>query len=84
MYKRQKEDSAIKRDARQQEILVSLSDKLKNLSASELPGLMNTLLPYVKTNLNVSEILNISTLSLIHILSLHFFSLLLPSCNIFP
>ena len=42
-----KEDSAIKRDARQQEILVSLSDKLKNLSASELPGLMNTLLPFV-------------------------------------
>ena len=59
-----KEDSAIKRDERQQEILVSLSDKLKNLSASELPGLMNTLLPYVKTNLNVSEILNISTTAL--------------------
>ena len=59
-----KEDSAIKRDERQQEIIVSLSEKFRNIKISELPGLINTLLPYVKTNLSIGEMISTGTTAL--------------------
>ena len=63
-----KVDSAIERDKRQQEVILGITNKLKNMSLSQFPELINNLLPYVKTNIDSGEILKIS-LSCINILN---------------
>ncbi|WP_455542998.1 LCP family protein [Intestinibacter sp.] len=53
-------DNAIYRDERQRKIISSMFDGVKELSMSEYPKLVNTLLPYVSTNISVSEMLNLA------------------------
>lgn len=53
-------DSAIHRDARQREVMLSIIDKMKEKSFSEYPHIMNTLLPYVSTNLKPKDIINLA------------------------
>ena len=59
-----KVDSAIARDERQQEVLMAITDKLKTMPVTKYPQLLNTLLPYVKTNLDSSEILKLGITAL--------------------
>lgn len=54
-----KVDSAIARDERQQEVLMAIADKVKSMPTSKYPKLLNTLLPYVKTNLSSTEIMQL-------------------------
>ena len=53
-------DSAIHRDARQREVMLSVINKMKEKSFSEYPHIMNTLLPYVSTNLKPKDIINLA------------------------
>ena len=53
-------DSAINRDARQREVILSMIDSVKDTDFSKYPHLLNKLLPYVSTNLTPSDILNIA------------------------
>lgn len=55
-----KTDSAINRDERQREVMLAVINKVKNMKFSEYPHLLNTILPYVSTNLSASDILNIA------------------------
>lgn len=55
-----KVDSAIHRDARQREVMLSVINKMKEKSFSEYPHIMNTLLPYVSTNLKPKDIINLA------------------------
>ncbi len=59
-----KVDSAIARDERQQEVLMAITDKLKAMPATKYPQLLNTILPYVKTNLDTGEILKLGLTAL--------------------
>ena len=59
-----KVDSAISRDERQQEVLVAIADKLKSMSPTKYPKLLNSILPYVKTNLSSSEIMKLGLTAL--------------------
>ena len=59
-----KVDSAIARDERQQEVLMAITDKAKSMPISKYPKLLNTILPYVKTNLDASEILKLGITAL--------------------
>ena len=53
-------DSAIYRDARQREVMLSIINTMKEKDFSEYPHILNTLLPYVSTNLTPKDILNIA------------------------
>lgn len=53
-------DSAIHRDARQRKVILSIIDKMKDKNFSEHPHIMNTLLPYVSTNLKPKDIINLA------------------------
>lgn len=53
-------DNAIYRDERQRKIISGMFNGVKDLSMSDYPNLINTLLPYVSTNLTVSEMLNLA------------------------
>ncbi|MDY5210982.1 LCP family protein [Intestinibacter sp.] len=53
-------DNGIYRDERQRKIISGMFDGVKDLPMSEYPKLINTLLPYVKTNLTVKEMLNLA------------------------
>lgn len=55
-----KTDSAINRDERQREVMLAVINKVKAMKFSEYPHLLNTLLPYVSTNLSPTDILNIA------------------------
>lgn len=55
-----KVDSAIYRDERQREVMLSIINTLKAKSFSEYPELMNVLLPYVSTNLSPKDIIDIA------------------------
>ncbi len=52
-------DSALERDNRQRIVLESAFEKAKHLPINKYPDLINSILPYVKTNLNTSDILSI-------------------------
>ena len=52
-------DSAIQRDARQREVIMSMIDGLKDMDISKYPHLFNTLLPYFSTNLTPTDVLNL-------------------------
>lgn len=55
-----KVDSAIYRDERQREVMLSVINTMKENDFSEYPHLLNTLLPYVSTNLTPQDIINIA------------------------
>ena len=52
-------DSAINRDNRQKELLISIAEKAKSMPVTKYPQLLNTLLPYITTNMDSSEILKL-------------------------
>lgn len=52
-------DSALERDNRQRLVLESSFEKAKHLPINKYPDLINSILPYVKTNMNTSDILSI-------------------------
>lgn len=52
-------DSAINRDARQREVLISLFNKVKTIEFSKYPQILNTISPYLSTNLSPSNIINL-------------------------
>ncbi|MGN1032066.1 MAG: LCP family protein [Intestinibacter sp.] len=53
-------DNGIYRDQRQRKIISGMLDGVKDLSMSEYPKLINSLLPYVSTNLSVGEMLDLA------------------------
>lgn len=59
-----KVDSAIARDQRQQEVLMAIADRIKDLPASKYNQLLNSVLPYVKTNIQSTEILKLGITAL--------------------
>lgn len=54
-----KNDSAMERDRRQREVIQALLSSIKSLPVTKYPGLIDTILPYVKTNMKPSEILGL-------------------------
>jgi len=52
-------DSAFARDERQREVIQSIMKEASSLSVSKYPDLMNSVLPYVKTNFSPSQILSL-------------------------
>ena len=56
-----KSDSAINRDERQREVILSMVDGVKSMNITKFPQLLNTLLPYVSTNLDVAEMIKLAT-----------------------
>lgn len=52
-------DSAIHRDQRQREVMLSIINTMKEKDFSQYPDLLNTLLPYVSTNLAPKDLINI-------------------------
>ena len=57
-------DSDVSRTRRQRSVIMSLINSIKGASLSELMTMLNTLLPYVKTNLTVKEIQSYATQAL--------------------
>lgn len=53
-----------KRTERQRDVLSAIFDKFKNISITEIPGLIDDLLPLVSTNMTTSEMLSIATKAL--------------------
>lgn len=53
-----------KRTERQRDVLSALFEKFKDISITEVPGLITEILPLVQTNLTNSEIISISTKAL--------------------
>lgn len=56
-----KNDDALERDKRQRSIVQGLVDGFKSLPLSKYPDLVDTILPYVKTNMKPTEILSLGT-----------------------
>ena len=54
-----KNDSAFERDRRQREVIEALIISLKELPITKYPNLIDTVLPYVKTNMSLSRILGL-------------------------
>lgn len=54
-------DTAMERDRRQREIMQGLATSFKNLSITKYPKLIDTILPYVKTNMKPTEIIKLGT-----------------------
>lgn len=54
-----KNDSAMERDRRQREVIQGLFEGVEKLPITKYPKLINTVLPYVKTNMKPSEILGL-------------------------
>lgn len=52
-----KNDSAFERDRRQRNVIQGLINGVKDLSITKYPKLIDTILPYVKTNMKPTEIL---------------------------
>ena len=59
-----KVDSAVFRDNRQKELLISIAEKAKSMPVTKYPQLLNTILPYVKTNIDSSELLRLGMTAL--------------------
>lgn len=56
-----KNDSALERDRRQRAVIQSLASELKNSPITKYPELVNTILPYIKTNMKPTSILALGT-----------------------
>ena len=54
-------DNATERDRRQREIIQGLTNSLKELPITKYPSLIDTLLPYIKTNMKPTAIFSIAT-----------------------
>ena len=54
-----KNDSTAERDRRQRSVIQSLINGVKDLPVTKYPNLVNTILPYVKTNMNPNEIISL-------------------------
>lgn len=52
-----KNDSTMERDRRQRAVIQGLVNGVKDLSITKYPNLVNSILPYVKTNMKPSEII---------------------------
>ena len=59
-----KNDSTAERDRRQRDVIQALINEAKNLPKSKYPGLANSLLPYVKTNMSPNTLIGIGNLDL--------------------
>ncbi|VIB63579.1 LytR family transcriptional regulator [Clostridioides difficile] len=58
-YKWNKNDNTDERDRRQRSVIQSLINGVKDLPVTKYPNLVNTILPYVKTNMNPNEIISL-------------------------
>lgn len=56
-----KNDSALERDRRQRSLIEGMMTGVKNLSVTKYPELLNSILPYIKTNMKPTEMLSIGT-----------------------
>jgi LCP family protein required for cell wall assembly len=56
-----KNDSTAERDRRQRDVIQALINEAKDLPKSKYPGVVNSLLPYVKTNMNPNTIISLGT-----------------------
>lgn len=56
-----KNDSALERDRRQREIIQGMVSGIKNLPITKYPTLMDSILPYIKTNMKPTAILALGT-----------------------
>ena len=56
-----KNDSALERDRRQRAIIEGIMDGVKSLPITKYPSLIDTVLPYVKTNMKPTRILSLGT-----------------------
>ncbi|MGL4797350.1 MAG: LCP family protein [Paraclostridium sp.] len=56
-----KNDDALQRDRRQRELIQGLMDGVKNLPITKYPSLIDTILPYVKTNMKPTQIISLGT-----------------------
>lgn len=56
-----KNDSALERDRRQRALIEGMMSGVKNLSVTKYPELLNSILPYIKTNMKPTEMLAIGT-----------------------
>ena len=54
-----KNDSAMERDRRQREVIEGILQGIETLPISKYPKLINTILPYVKTNMKPSQVLGL-------------------------
>ena len=54
-------DSAIHRDSRQRQVMLSAINKVKNMPFSSYHSLLNSLSPYMSTNLTETDIINIGS-----------------------
>lgn len=54
-----KNDSALERDRRQRAVIQSLMNGMKDLPITKYPSLVDTILPYIKTNMKPTEIINL-------------------------
>ena len=52
---------AIERDRRQREVIEGMISAIKDLPVSRYPKLVNSILPYIKTNMKAGQILSIGT-----------------------
>ena len=55
-----KNDSTQERDRRQRQVIEGLMNGVKDLPVSKYPKLLDTILPYVKTNMKPTEIIGLS------------------------
>ncbi len=56
-----KNDSTAERDRRQRDVIQALINEAKDLPKSKYTGVVNSLLPYVKTNMNPNTIISLGT-----------------------
>ena len=54
-----KSDSAYARDERQREVMQSIAKKASDMPVTKYPEMLNTILPYVKTNFTPTQMLNL-------------------------
>lgn len=67
-----KNDSALERDRRQRAMIEGIMTSVKNLSVTKYPKLVDTILPYVKTNMKPTKILSLgATVLTFNDLSIH-------------
>lgn len=56
-----KNDSALERDRRQRAVIQGLIDGVKDLPLTKYPSLIDTVLPYVKTNMKPTQIMSLGS-----------------------
>ncbi len=54
-------DSAINRDERQREVIMAIVEKYKNTSLTKFPALIDSIIPYLTTNLNSKDIFGLAS-----------------------